>query len=347
MTCWCGNADSNFEENKVQKRKLGNEGLEVSALGLGCMGMSAFYGNTNEKNAIFTLHRSLDLGVNFWDTAELYGPFLNEELIGKALQNKSRCDVIIATKYAWKYQTNGEQLGLDSSPAHIKQSIEGSLKRLGTDYIDLYYQHRLDPNTPIEETVGAMAELVKQGKVRCIGLSEVGPGIIRRAHAVHPLTAIQSEYSLWERDVENQVLPLLKELGIGFVAYSPIGRGFLAGRFQYTKDLDESDVRRTHPRFQDENVQHNLKLVEVINQLAKINKVTSAQIALAWLLKKGSHIVPIPGTKQILYLEENVKAVDLNLPKSTWEILEQALTAFRTAGTRYSETGMKTLDNTE
>ena len=331
----------------MQKRKLGQQGLEVSALGLGCMGMSAFYGDTNEAESIRTLHRALELGINFWDTAELYGPFFNEELIGRAIKDIPRQDVIIATKFAWKFGPNGEQLGLDSSPTHIKQSIEGSLKRLGTDYIDLYYQHRLDPKTPIEETIGAMADLVQQGKVRYIGLSEVGPATIRRAHAVHPLTAIQAEYSLWERGVEDKVLLLSRELGIGFVAYSPIGRGFLAGRFHRTEDLDESDARRNHPRFQNENAAHNDKLVEIVKEIATKNQATPAQVALAWLLKQSPNIVPIPGTKRISYLEENVKAAKLDLPESAWANLDKALASFQTAGTRYPEAGMKMLDKAE
>jgi len=233
----------------MEKRKLGRQGLEVSAVGLGCMGMSWAYGPSDEANSIRVLHRAIDIGVNFWDTAETYGPFTNEQLIGRALKGKRREDVIIATKFAWKFGPNNEQVGLDSSPANIKQSIEGSLRRLGTGYIDLYYQHRLDPNTPIEETVGAMADLVKQGKVRFIGLSEVGPATIRRAHKVHPLSALQSEYSLWTRDIEEKVLPTLRDLGVGLVAYSPIGRGFLSGKITSPNDLSESDWRRNNPRF--------------------------------------------------------------------------------------------------
>src|SRR5919204_789558 len=255
----------------MEKRKLGRQGLEVSAIGLGCMGMSWAYGGADDAQSIRVLHRAIDIGMTFWDTAETYGPFTNEELIGRALRGKRREDVIIATKFAWKFGPNNEQIELDSSPANIKKSIEGSLRRLGTTYIDLYYQHRLDPNTPIEDTVGAMADLVKQGKVRYIGLSEVGPGTIRRAHKVHPLSAVQSEYSLWTRGLEQKMLPALRELGIGLVAYSPIGRGFLSGKIKSPNDLAESDWRRNNPRFQGQNFQHNFRLVEIVQKIAVAN----------------------------------------------------------------------------
>src|SRR5262249_36091787 len=268
----------------MQKRKLGRQGLEVSALGLGCMGMSWAYGSADDQESIRVLHHALDIGVNFWDTAEVYGPFKNEELLGRAIKGKRRQDVIIATKFAMKFGPNGEVLGLDSSPAHIKSSIEGSLRRLGTDYIDLYYQHRLDPKTPIEDTVGAMSDLVKAGKVRYIGLSEVGPGTIRRAHKTHPVTAVQSEYSLWTRGIEERLLPTLPELGIGLVAYSPIGRGFLSGKIKSPSDLPESDWRRNNPRFQEENFEHNFRLVRIVEKIAASNRVTAAQVALAWVL---------------------------------------------------------------
>jgi aryl-alcohol dehydrogenase-like predicted oxidoreductase len=331
----------------MQKRKLGTQGLEVAALGLGCMGMSWAYGPADDAESIRVLHRALDLGVNFWDTAETYGPFKNEALLGSALKGKARESVIIATKFAWRFGPNNEQIGLDSSPARIKQSIEGSLRRLGTDYIDLYYQHRVDPNTPIEETVGAMADLVKQGKVRYIGLSEAGPGTIRRAHRVHPVSAVQSEYSLWTRGIEEKVLPTLRELGIGVVAYSPVGRGFLSGKIQSVDQLQPSDWRRNHPRFQEENFQHNLQLVQIVQTIASRNNATAAQVALAWLLKRGNDIVPIPGTRRISYLEENAAAADLKLRDSAWIDLDTAIASFRTAGERYPEAAMKMLDTTE
>src|SRR5215470_4480707 len=259
----------------METRALGRQGLQVCAVGLGCMGMSWAYGASDESQSIRVLHHALDTGVNFWDTAETYGPFTNEELLGRALKGKRREDVILATKFAWKFGPNNEQIGLDSSPANIKRSIEGSLRRLGTSYIDLYYQHRLDPNTPIEETVGAMADLVKQGKVRFIGLSEVGPGTIRRAHMVYPLSAVQSEYSLWTRGVEEKVLPGLRELGVGLVAYSPIGRGFLSGKIKSVNDLPELDWRRNNPRFQGENFRQNFRLVEAVQKIASANRVTA------------------------------------------------------------------------
>ena len=331
----------------MERRKLGRQGLEVSALGLGCMGMSWAYGGADESECIRVIHHALDIGVNFFDTAETYGPFKNEELIGRALKGKRREDVIIATKFAWKFGPNNEQIGLDSSPANIKRSIEGSLRRLGTSYIDLYYQHRLDPNTPIEDTVSAMADLVKQGKVRYIGLSEVGPGTIRRAHKVHPLSAVQSEYSLWTQGVEEKVLPTLRELGIGLVAYSPIGRGFLSGKIRSINDLSESDWRRNNPRFQGENFQHNFKLTETIETIASSNRTTAAQVALGWVLGRGNDIVPIPGTRHIDYLNENVQALDLRLPESVWSDLDRQIRSFRVAGPRYPEAAMKMLDTTE
>src|SRR5437867_3290174 len=331
----------------MHKRKVGRQGLQVSALGLGCMGMSWAYGSADDQESIRVLHHALDIGVNFWDTAEVYGPFKNEELLGRAMKGKRRQDVIVATKFAMKFGPNGEVLGLDSSPAHIKSTIEGSLRRLGTDYIDLYYQHRLDPKTPIEDTVAALKELVKTGKVRYIGLSEVGPGTIRRAHAVHPLSAVQSEYSLWTRGVEQKVLPTLRELGIGLVAYSPIGRGFLSGKIRNANDLSESDWRRNNPRFQGENFQHNLKLTEIVEKTASVNRATAAQIALAWVLRGDRDIVPIPGTRHIDYLNENVKALDLRLPESVWSDLDRQIRSLRIAGARYPEAAMKMLDTTE
>ncbi len=331
----------------MERRKLGRQGLEVSALGLGCMGMSWAYGGADESECIRVIHHALDIGVNFFDTAETYGPFKNEELIGRALKAKRRDEVIIATKFAWKFGPNNEQIGLDSSPANIKRSIEGSLRRLGTSYIDLYYQHRLDPNTPIEDTVSAMADLVKQGKVRYIGLSEVGPGTIRRAHKVHPLSAVQSEYSLWTQGVEEKVLPTLRELSIGLVAYSPIGRGFLSGKIRSINDLSESDWRRNNPRFQAENFQHNFRLTETIEKVASSYRTTAAQVALRWVLGRGNDIVPIPGTRHIEYLDENVKALDLSLPETVWSDLDRQVRSFRVAGPRYPEAAMKMLDTTE
>lgn len=331
----------------MKKRKLGRQGLEVPAIGLGCMGMSWAYGAADEAESIRVLHHALDIGVNFWDTAEMYGPFVNEELVGKAIKGRPRQDVIIATKFAMKFGPNREPIGLDSSPAHIKWTVEGSLRRLGTDYIDLYYQHRLDPKTPIEETVGAMADLVKAGKVRYIGLSEVGPGTIRRAHATHPVTAVQSEYSLWTRVIEDNVLPAMRELGIGLVAYSPIGRGFLSGKIKSIDDLQESDWRRNNPRFQGDNFDHNFRLVRAVEQIAEKNGVTTAQVALAWVLRRGDDIVPIPGTRRIQYLEENAAAADISLSDAAWSEIDAALASFDVAGARYPEAAMRMLDTTE
>jgi aryl-alcohol dehydrogenase-like predicted oxidoreductase len=328
----------------MQKRKLGTQGLEVPELGLGCMGMSWAYGTRDDAESLRVLHRALELGIDFWDSAELYGPFLNEQLLGEALKSVRRQDVTVATKFAWKFGPQGEMLGLDSSPKHIREALDGSLRRLGTDYIDLYYQHRLDPNTPIEETVGALAELVKAGKVRYIGLSEVGPGTIRRAHAVHPLTAVQSELSLWERGVEANVLPALRALGIGFVAYSPIGRGFLSGTIASVNDLAPGDTRRNHPRFLPGNIERNLKLVETVHAIAAANHATPAQVAIAWVLRQGRDIVAIPGTRRIEHLDENVRASALNLSAETWAQLDAVVATFETAGTRYTAAGMKALD---
>ena len=331
----------------MHKRKLGRQGLEVSALGLGCMGMSYAYGHPDDANSIRVLRRALELGINFWDTAEMYGPFKNEELLGLLLKEVPRQRVTIATKFAWRFGPHGEMIALDSSPAQVRKSIEGSLKRLGTDHIDLYYQHRLDPAVPIEETVGALAELVAQGKVRYIGRSEVGPGIVRRAHAVHPVSAVQSEFSLWERGVEEKLLPVLRELGIGFVAYSPIGRGFLSGRINSPEDLESTDWRRRNPRFQEENLNHNLRLVAMVREIASAHDATPAQIALAWLLRRGSDVVPIPGTKHLRYLEENAQAVGLKLADEVWGALDRAVTSFKVAGERYPEDARQFLDFTE
>lgn len=329
----------------MQKRKLGRQGLEVSAIGLGCMGMSWGYGSADEAESIQVLNRAVELGINFWDTAEVYGPYTNEKLIARALKDIDRKNVILATKFGFAWNANGEINGLDSSPEHIRKSIDGSLKRLGTEYIDLYYQHRLDPNTPIEATVSVLADLVKEGKVRYIGLCEVGPGTIRRAHAVHPITAIQSEYSLWDRGVEEKVLLTVRELGIGFVPYSPTGRGFLTGKIKGLHELEKSDFRQNLPRFQKENFEHNIKLVEKIRDIASIHHVTPVQIALAWLLKQGDNIVPIPGTRHIQHLEENASAVDVKLSQSAWDSIDQFLSSFKIQGPRYPESSMKMIDN--
>src|SRR6476619_1409906 len=297
----------------ISQRTLGTSApLTVSTMGLGCMGLSEFYGTPDEQGGIDTIHRALDLGITFLDTADMYGPFTNEQLVGKAI-NGRRDDVQLATKFGNKRGPNGERLGIDGSPDYVRRACDDSLKRLGVDHIDLYYQHRVDKSVPIEETVGAMKELVEQGKVRHIGLSEASPDTIRRAHAVHPISALQTEYSLWTRDPEDAVLPTVRELGIGFVAYSPLGRGFLSGRFQSPDDFEEGDFRKHHPRFQGENFEKNLELVEKVKEIADEKGVTPSQLALAWVLAQGEDIVPIPGTKRIAYLEENAGALDVQL----------------------------------
>src|SRR4051794_20492761 len=289
----------------MKTRKLGD--LEVSAMGLGCMGMSAFYGTTDEDEATATIHRALELGCTFLDTAEMYGPYTNEELVGRAIAGR-RDGVVIATKFGTISHPRGDVRGYDGSPENIRLSVEGSLRRLDTDRIDLYYQHRIDPNTPTEETVGALAELVAQGKISHIGLSEASAETIRRAHAVHPITALQSEYSLWTRDPEAEILPLLRELGIGFVAYSPLGRGFLTGQIRSVADLDSGDFRASNPRFAEEALQQNLRIVHEVEAVAREVGVTPGQVALAWLLAQGEDIAPIPGTKRVSRLEENAAA---------------------------------------
>jgi aryl-alcohol dehydrogenase-like predicted oxidoreductase len=330
----------------MEIRKLGTEGLEVSAQGLGCMGMSAFYGTTDEGEAIATIHRALALGVNFLDTAQLYGPLTNEELVGRAIRG-NRDDYVIATKFSRRMDnaTPGDMSTVgpaDGSAEWVRSSIEVSLQRLGVDHVDLYYQHRVDPNTPIEETVGAMADLVAEGKVRHIGLSEAAPETIRRAHAVHPVTAVQTEYSLWTRDLEESVLPTLRELGIGLVAYSPLGRGFLAGRFRSPQDLADDDFRRTGPRFKGENLERNLGLVAKVEDLAAEKGCTPGQLALAWVMAQGDDVVPIPGTKRRPYLEENAAATDVELTADDLARIDAEVPA--AAGKRYDEAGMRAVN---
>jgi aryl-alcohol dehydrogenase-like predicted oxidoreductase len=327
----------------MEQRELGTSGLRVSALGLGCMGMTYAYGATDSDESIATVHRAIELGVAFFDTAELYGPHTNEELLAKALAGR-RDEVTIATKFGVLRDADGPAgRPLDGTPANVRRSIEGSLKRLGTDHVDLYYQHRIDPDTPIEETVGALAELVREGKVRHIGLSEAAPETIRRAHAVHPIAAVQSEYSLFTRDVENEVLPTLRELGIGLVAYSPLGRGFLSGRFHSAEELDADDWRRTQPRFRGENAQRNLELASKVADLAAEKGIAPAQLALAWVFAQGDDIVPIPGTKRRRYLEQNVGALDVDLTEADLARVAEAIGA--PAGERYDEAGMQSLNS--
>jgi aryl-alcohol dehydrogenase-like predicted oxidoreductase len=326
----------------MEQRQLGTSGLTVSALGLGCMGMSAFYGTTDTEESIAALHRAIELGINFFDTAELYGPHTNEELLGRAFAGR-RDEVVIATKFGVKRNADGPAgRPLDGTPENVRQSLEGSLRRLGTDHVDLYYQHRMDPDTPIEETVGALAELVDEGKIRYIGLSEAAPDTIRRAHAVHPVAAVQSEYSLFTRDVEDEVLPTLRELGIGLVAYSPLGRGYLSGRFSSPEDLDANDWRRTQPRFRGENAERNLELASTVAAMAADKGITPAQLALAWVLAQGEDIVPIPGTKRRSYLEQNAAAVDIEL--SADELAQVGAAVGSPAGDRYDESGMASVN---
>ena len=326
----------------MQKRTLGPDGPEVSAIGLGCMGMSAFYGATDEPESVRTIHRALDLGCNFLDTSDMYGPHTNEQLLGGAISGR-RDEVFLATKFGIKVEP-GEEGGppsrsIDGSPGYVRSACEASLGRLKVEHIDLYYQHRVDPNTPVEDTVGAMAELVKEGKIRHIGLSEASAETIRRAHAVHPITAVQSEYSLWTRDVEPEILPTLNELGIALVAYSPLGRGFLSGRFTSPDELDENDFRRYGPRFTGENLNQNLKLAERVKEFAAEKGITPGQLALAWVLHRGEHIVPIPGTKRVSYLEENLAAAEVELSEEEVERIADAIPV--AAGARYDEAGMR------
>jgi aryl-alcohol dehydrogenase-like predicted oxidoreductase len=331
----------------LPQRKLGNQGLSVSALGLGCMGMSQSYGTDEERDepeSIATIHRALDLGCTFLDTAEVYGPFANEELVGRAIKGR-RSGVVLATKFGFRIHINqGGPTGVDSRPAHIREVVDASLRRLDTDYIDLLYQHRVDPAVPIEDVVGAMGDLVQQGKVRYLGLSEAGEATIRRAHVVHPISALQSEYSLWERNLEPRIIPLLRELGIGLVPFSPLGRGFLTGTAKRAEEYPENDYRRGDPRYQGENFDANMRAASAVQQLAHRKDATPGQIALAWLLHKGDDIVPIPGTKRRKYLEENIASIAITLSPQEMAELDRALAPEKVAGPRYNERMMATVD---
>lgn len=328
----------------MDSRALGNEGLVVSELGLGCMGMSEFYGTGDEDESIATIHRAIELGITFLDTADMYGPFTNEKLVGKAIADR-RDRVTLATKFGNERREDGSWVGVNGKPEYVRRACDASLSRLGVNHIDLYYQHRVDPEVPIEETVGAMKELVEAGKVRFLGLSEAAPQTIRRAHAVHPISALQTEYSLFSRDVEDEILPTLRELGIGFVAYSPLGRGFLTGAFKSAEDLPEGDVRRARfPRFEEENFKKNLELVERVREIADEKGATPGQLALAWLLRQGKDVVPIPGTKRRKYLEENAAAVDIELTDEDLARIEEAMPKGSVAGERYAERQMRAVN---
>jgi aryl-alcohol dehydrogenase-like predicted oxidoreductase len=327
----------------MKKRHLGTGGPEVSAIGLGCMGMSEFYGSTDEQESIATIHHALDEGVFFLDTADMYGSGRNEELVGKAIRDR-RDEVFLATKFGNVRGPNGEFAGVRGDPDYVRQACDASLRRLGVEVIDLYYQHRVDVNVPIEETVGAMAELVDAGKVRYLGLSEAAPDTIRKAHSTHPITAVQTELSLWSRDAEEGVLPTVRELGIGYVAYSPLGRGFLTGQFRSADDFPEDDFRRFHPRFTGENFEKNIALVREVEDMAREKGCTTAQLALAWVLAQGEDVVPIPGTKRRKYLDENIAAVDIRLSGDDLRRLDQILPPGAAAGERYHARGMETVN---
>jgi len=327
----------------METRELGRSGLKVSALGLGCMGMSDFYSGRDDDEAIATIHHAIDRGVTLLDSSDAYGVGRNEELVGHAIRGR-RDKVVLATKFGWVRDAKGAMLGARGDAAYVREACEASLKRLGIDVIDLYYQHRVDPKTPIEETVGAMADLVRQGKARYLGLSEAAPNTIRRAAAVHPIAALQSEYSLWSRDPEDELLATVRELGIGFVAYSPLGRGFLTGQFRKPEDLPADDARRNMPRFQGENFQRNLELVVKVEELARAKNCTPAQLALAWVLSKSKDIVPIPGTKRRRYLDQNLGALEITLTAADQVALEKVMPPGSTAGQRYHEAGMRAVN---